>query len=128
MIKLITLAIATILFTTSAALCAPPNFGKHGGFVSESSGFEFELVTKRKGENVQFICYVSDGTDGYLTTGKMVFLVTCPDGRELELEATPSSNYFTAATKIHQRGGFQVQQTYASEMGPIAVASARKNI
>lgn len=121
-------AIFTLVSSNANALADPPGLGKHGGFVSESSGFKFELVTKRNGENVQFICYVSNGGQGYLTSGALVLLVTCPDGRTLELETTPSSGYFTAFTKIRQRGGFQVQETYHSDVGQIAVTSARKNI
>lgn len=120
--------ILTLIVSSTSALADPPGLGKHGGFVSESSGFKFELVTKRSGENVQFICYVSDGGHGYLTSGQLVLLVTCPDGRTIELETTPSSGYFTAFSKIRQTGGFQIQETYHPDVGQIAVTSARKNI
>lgn len=128
MIKLFASLFTILLLSSTSALADPPNFGKHGGFVSESSGFKFELVTKRSGENVQFICYVSNGGSGYLTAGRLVLLVTCPDGKTLELETTPSAGYFSAFTKIRQRGGFQIQETYQSDIGQIAVTSARKNI
>ncbi len=130
MIRLLisTLAFALVILAINIppTLSAPVSLGKHHGSMSSSNGYSMELVSDRKGRRIVFTCYISDGSDSFLSSGDLTIRVTGEKGQTKEIMMTSSGNCFTGSAEIPHWGDVQIEEIYTPATGVAAVASVRQ--
>lgn len=119
----LTLAIAGLLLaTSSAAISATIYKAKHGGTISRIGSYNVELVTTRKGDDVDMMVYVIDEKDAPVISGDMVLSIVGADGKAQEVVLKPETEFFRGTTRIVERGPIEIHETFTTVGGTPSVA------
>lgn len=119
----LSLAIVGLAFLTSAdAFSATIYKAKHGGVISRIGNYDLELVSTRRGNDVDFVMYVQDEQAAPVLTGDMVLSVVGSDGKAQEVVLRPDNRVFRGTTTLIERGPVEVHETFTSVGGSPSVS------